>query len=366
MSPQAWKRRPLILIVGPLGRSLEGMSADGDRRLELVHGFEPGLSRVKSAGGFAYVQNDGSPVGDQEDLERIARLVIPPAWKDVWIASEPTAHLQATGIDARGRKQYLYHPNWREDRDELKFRDMEVFGRAQPALRNRIARELGRGQNLGHGRVLGLALRLLDVGLFRIGSDRYARENHHYGLTTLQLNQVTVRDGHATFDYLGKAGKRQRLSIADPAAVEVLAALRRRRSGPPELIAFRGARGWSRVHGEDVNNFLRCLSSGPFSAKEYRTWNATVIAARALAAQRPPNARAEMLASRPVAEALGNTPAVARQSYIDPRIFQRYAEGRVVTLDDAPQDEWLARARLESQVLDLLDPSGSPRGSDSR
>jgi DNA topoisomerase IB len=202
-----------------------------------------------------------------------------------------------------------------------------------------------------------LALRLLDVGLFRVGSDRYARENHHYGLTTLQLSQVVVRDGHAVFDYVGKAGKRQRLSVADPDAVEVLAALRRRRSGPPELIAFRGARGWSRVHREDVNNFLRCLSGGPFSAKEYRTWNATVIAAVALAAQRPVAARAAVLASRPVAEALGNTPSVARQSYIDPRVFQRYAEGRVVTLEDAPRDQWLARASLESRVLDLLDPT---------
>jgi DNA topoisomerase IB len=319
------------------------------------------LTRVKAAGGFAYVQDDGLSVSDNRDLARIARLAIPPAWTDVWIAPEPAAHLQATGIDARGRKQYLYHPKWREDRDELKFQDMEEFGRAQPVLRDRIKRELGReqnlvgrGQNLGRDRVLGLALRLLDVGLFRIGSDRYARENHHYGLTTLEVNQVAVRRGHAIFDYVGKAGKRQRLSIGDRDAVEVLAALRRRRSGPPELIAFRGARGWSRVHGEDVNNFLRCLSGGPFSAKEYRTWNATVIAAKALAAQRPANARAEMLASRPVAEALGNTPAVARQSYIDPRIFQRYVEGRAVTLDDLPQDQWLARASLESRVLDLL------------
>jgi DNA topoisomerase IB len=201
-----------------------------------------------------------------------------------------------------------------------------------------------------------LALRLLDVGLFRVGSDRYARENHHYGLTTLQMSQVAVRDGHALFDYVGKAGKRQRLSIADSGAVQGVAALRRRRSGPPELIAFRGARGWSRVHAEDVNNFLRSLSGGPFSAKEYRTWNATVIAATALAAQRPVDARAVALASRPVAEALGNTPAVARQSYIDPRIFQRYAEGRLVELDDVPHDDWQARAILEHRVLDLFDP----------
>jgi DNA topoisomerase IB len=201
-----------------------------------------------------------------------------------------------------------------------------------------------------------LALRLLDVGLFRVGSDRYARENHHYGLTTLQKSQVAVRDGRAVFDYIGKEGKRQRLSIADAQAVDVLAALRRRRSGPPELMAFRGARGWTRVHSQDVNNFLRCLSGGPFSAKEYRTWNATVIAATTLAARQPVEARAARLASRAAGEALGDTPAVARQSYIDPRVLRRYAEGRVVSLYDLPDDAWQARATIEGRVLELLDP----------
>jgi DNA topoisomerase IB len=274
----------------------------------------------------------------------------------VWVSLDPAAHLQATGIDARGRKQYRYHAKWREERDELKFEDMESFGRVQPALRARIEQDLGQNQHLDHPRVLALALRLLDVGLFRVGSDRYARENHHYGLTTLQMSQVTVRDGRAVFDYMGKEGKRQRLSIADAEAVEVLAALRRRRSGPRELIAFRGPRGWTRVHGQDVNNSLRCLSGGPFSAKEYRTWNATVIAATALAGQRPVEARAAWLASRAVAEALGNTPTVARQSYIDPRVFSAYAEGRAVNLYDLPDDAWQARSRIERRVLELLDP----------
>jgi DNA topoisomerase I len=331
------------------------MAGDSDPGLHLVHGFEPGLTRVRGAGGFAYQHSDGTAVDDAANLERIAKLAIPPAWTDVWISPDPVAHLQATGIDARGRKQYRYHARWREDRDELKFQDMESFGRAQPALRTRIEQDLGRDQHLDHRRVLALALRLLDVGLFRVGSDRYARENHHYGLTTLQMSQVAVRDGRAVFDYVGKEGKRQRLSVADAEAVEVVAALRRRRSGPPELIAFRGARGWTRVHGQDVNNFLRCLSGGPFSAKEYRTWNATVIAATALSARRPVDARAAGLASRAVAEALGNTPAVARQSYIDPRVFRRYAEGQVVCLCDLPDDPWQARAGIERRVLELLD-----------
>ena len=331
------------------------MARNGDSSLHLVHGFEQGLTRVRGAGGLAYRHSDGTAVDDAADLERIADLAIPPAWTDVWISLDPAAHLQATGFDARGRKQYRYHAKWREERDELKFQDMESFGRVQPALRARIEQDLGRERHLDHRRILALALRLLDVGLFRVGSDRYAQENHHYGLTTLQMSQMVVRDGRAVFDYIGKEGKRQRLSIADAEAVEVLAALRRRRSGPPELIAFRGARGWTRVHGQDVNNFLRCLSGGPYSAKDYRTWNATVIAATALAGQRPVNARAAGLASRAAAEALGDTPAVARQSYIDPRVLRRYAEGQVVNLYDLPDDAWQARASIERRVLELLD-----------
>jgi DNA topoisomerase IB len=272
----------------------------------------------------------------------------------VWIAASPNAHLQATGIDSRGRKQYRYHPAWREDRDELKFEDMERFGRAQPRLRALIERELGSSEHPTHRRVLALSLRLLDVGLFRVGSDRYARDNHHFGLTTLLLHQVTIRGERATFDYVGKAGKRQRLMITDGGAVAVLAPLRRRRSGPPELLAFRGPDGWKRIHREDVNNFLRASAQEPFSAKEYRTWNATVIAAVALAQQRPTQARAAAVASKAVAEELGNTPAVARRSYVDPRVFIRYSDGAAITVDDLPIGPWEAREAVETRVLALL------------
>jgi len=312
------------------------------------------LTRVKVGNRFAYLHPDGSAVDDAAEVGRIAGLSIPPAWESVWVTTDPSAHLQATGIDARGRKQYRYHAKWREERAELKFHDMEAFGRAQPALRTQIASELARERQLGHGRVLALALRLLDVGLFRVGSDRYARENHHYGLTTIQMDQVVVRQERAVFDYIGKAGKRQRLAVTDHDAVPALASLRRRRSGPPELLAFRDAGTWTRVHGDDVNNFLRYLSEGPFSAKEYRTWNATVIAATALAARRPANERAASGTSRIVAAALGNTPAVARQAYIDPRVFQRYSDGDVVNLDGLPAEPWEARAAIEHRVLELL------------
>ncbi len=329
-------------------------TSERDESLRLVHDFGPGITRAGSPGAFTYRAPDGTQIDDPLVLARIQALTIPPAWTSVWIAPDADAHLQATGIDRRGRKQYRYHPAWRHDRDEVKFRDMESFGIAQPALRERIARDLETDAPVSHQPVLALALRLLDVGLFRVGSDRYAKENNHYGLTTLRREQVVVRGDEAVFDYVGKSGKRQRIAIADPDALPLLATLRRRRSGPRELLAFRRAGGWTRVHREDVNNFLRAESGGPFSAKEYRTWNATVIAAATLADRRPAEARATRIASRAVAEALGNTPAVALRSYIDPRVLERYAAGRVLELSDLPADHWHARGLIEARVLEML------------
>lgn len=327
--------------------------------LKFVCDFQPGLRRARAPGGFVYFDEHGAPVEDPVVLDRIHRLAIPPAWSEVWIAPSADAHLQATGFDGRGRKQYRYHPAWKHERDQVKFHDMEAFGRAQRPLRRRI--ELGlldEGQPLSHRRVLALSLRLLDIGLLRVGSDRYARDNKHYGLTTLLREQVTVGPDRAVFDYVGKAGKRHRLAIADAPSLEVLTPLKRRRQGPRELLVFRAAQRWTRIHREDVNNFLRAESGGPFSAKEYRTWNATVIAAATLAALEPPPSRAATVASRAVATALGNTPAVARQSYIDPRVFERFSDGRAIALDRLPSDPWQARMRIEVRVLAMLrDPS---------
>jgi DNA topoisomerase-1 len=326
-----------------------------DLELRFVHDSQPGLHRVRAGASFTYLDEDEAGVEDPVALDRIRRLAIPPAWSMVWIAPRADAHLQATGIDSRRRKQYRYHPAWRQERDQLKFHDMKAFGRAQRRLRRRIELGLDDGaEPTGHRRVLALSLRLLDIGLLRVGSDRYARDNKHYGLTTLLREQVTVRPDQAVFDYPGKAGKRQRLAITDAPALEVLATLKRRRHDPRELLVFRGAHGWTRVHREDVNNFLRAESGGPFSAKEYRTWNATVIAASTLAALQPRRSQAVTVASRAVAAALGNTPAVARQSYIDPRVFERFSAGDVIALDGLPSDPWQARARIEGRVLTLL------------
>jgi DNA topoisomerase-1 len=325
-----------------------------DVQLRFAHDFDHGIGRIGDRGTFTYVHARGGPVSDPAVLGRIASLVIPPAWRDVWVSEDADSHLQATGIDSRGRKQYRYHPAWRHDRDELKFSDMEAFGRVQPRLRAHVSGALSDGRQPSHRRVLALSLRLLDVGLFRVGSDRYARDNQHYGLTTLLRNQLTIRDRKAVFDYTGKAGRRQRLSIADPEALAVLTTLRRRRSGPAELLAYRGPRGWTRIHREDVNNFLRVEAAGPFSAKEYRTWNATVLAAVALANERPQASRAAIVASRAAAAALGNTPAIARRSYVDPRILDLYAAGKVLEADHRPSDSWQERARVEQAVLELL------------
>jgi DNA topoisomerase-1 len=329
-------------------------STVADVQLRFAHDFDHGISRIGDRGTFTYVDASGGAVSDPAVLARIASLVIPPAWRDVWVSEDANSHLQSTGIDSRGRKQYRYHPAWRHDRDELKFSDMEAFGRVQPRLRAHVSRALTEDRQLTHRRVLALSLRLLDVGLFRVGSDRYARDNQHYGLTTLLSNQLTIRDREAVFDYTGKAGRRQRLSIPDPEALAVLTTLRRRRSGPAELLAYRGRRGWTRVHREDVNNFLRVEAAGPFSAKEYRTWNATVLAAVALANERPRASRAAVVASRAAAAALGNTPTVARRSYIDPRILELYAAGKVLEADYRPSDSWQERARVEQAVLELL------------
>jgi DNA topoisomerase-1 len=325
-----------------------------DVQLRFAHDFDHGISRIGDRGAFTYVDASGGPVSDPDVLGRIASLVIPPAWRDVWVSEDANSHLQATGIDSRGRKQYRYHPAWRHDRDELKFSDMEAFGRVQPRLRAHVSQALTEDRQLSHRRVLALSLRLLDVGLFRVGSDRYARDNQHYGLTTVLSNQLTIRDRIALFDYTGKAGRRQRLSISDPEALAVLTTLRRRRSGPAELLAYRGHRGWTRIHREDVNNFLRVEAAGPFSAKEYRTWNATVLAAVELANERPRASRAAVVASRAAAAALGNTPAIARRSYIDPRILELYAAGKVLEADHRPSDSWQERARVERAVLELL------------
>ena len=210
------------------------------RRLRRSDCSGPGFRRVKRGRGFSYLDERGSPIADPEVIERLRGLAIPPAWKDVWICSDPWGHLQSTGIDAAGRKQSLYHERWRERRDREKFQRMQRFAQSLPKLRRRLTADVGDASDLGRETVLACAVRLLDIGLFRIGSEQYADKDHDVGLATVRRDHVTFKqDGAIVFDYPAKGGIRRVHTITGPLAGEVVRALRRRRGGPPELLSFR-------------------------------------------------------------------------------------------------------------------------------
>jgi DNA topoisomerase I len=319
---------------------------------------------VRRGRGFGYVDADGERVSDERTLERIRAMTIPPAWQEVWICVDPRGHLQATGIDAAGRKQYRYHDAWRVQRDRQKFRRMTEFAQALPRLRRRLTEGLA-GEELDEGRVLACAVRLLDVGLFRIGGEEYADQGGGLGLATLHKAHVHVRDEVIVFDYPSKSGVRRVHEVRDPAALAVIAALKRRRGGGAQLLAYRVGRRWTAVHSEDINDYIKRDLGEGFSAKDFRTWNATVMAAVAVSVAaekaRTKTARKRVVdgAVRQVAELLGNTPAVARRAYIDPRVFDRYRSGSTISL---PRDGITAlagddvrpRRRIERAVLELL------------
>jgi DNA topoisomerase-1 len=329
------RRRP-----AGLARLRVGTVANPDVQLVHVHGGEPGLRRERRGDRFVILDPDGEPVDDPETLARIQQLAIPPAWREVWIAMRPDAHLQATGLDAKGRRQYLYHLAWRRRRDHEKFDDMLDFAQALPALRGHVTEHL-HDEAPRREHTLALALRLLDVGLFRVGWDRYARDNGHVGLATLRRDQVRLLGAAARFDFIAKSGRRRRMTVLDPPAVQALAPLRRRRGDPVELLVYRAPAGWRRITAPDVNNALRCWGAGPYSAKEFRTWAATVLAAVALAREHAAGhhgPRAVSRAVRQVSAALGNTPAVARASYVDPRVIEAYEAGTVVELPGDPAE----------------------------
>jgi DNA topoisomerase IB len=313
-----------------------------------VSGGELALRLERRGGGSVIVDQDGTVVTDAQTLERVGALKIPPAWTDVWIAVAPNAHLQATGHDSKGRRQYLYHPLWRARRDEEKFDDMLEFAQRLPAVRAK-ATELLALQHPDRARGLALAVRLLDIGLFRVGWDRYARDNGHVGLTTLRREHVTLHGPEVRFDFVAKSGKRRRMTVRDRQSVRVLGGLKRRRGEPDELLVYRSRGAWHRIHAPDVNNALRCWGQGPYSAKEFRTWSASVLAAVALAREHGSGARgpaAVRRAVRQVSAALGNTPAVARASYIDPRVIELFEHDVVIDLSD---DETAVLAPLPAE-----------------
>jgi DNA topoisomerase IB len=327
--------------------------------------------RVRRGRGFAYVGLDGQPLRDPEALARIRALVIPPAWRDVWICPLPNGHLQAVGTDSAGRRQYLYHEAWRTRRDQEKFDHMLEFARALPGLRERAATHLAE-EGMSRERVLACATRLLDRGFFRIGSEGYAEQNQTYGLATIQKRHVRLDGELITFDYATKGGQRRLQSVLDPEAREVVAALKRRRGGGPELLAWRRGRTWVDVRSEDINAYIKEQTGGDFTAKDFRTWSATVLAAVALASSFPvarsrtARIRAVRRAVQEVAQYLGNTPAVCRASYIDPRLFDRYRSGLTIAASlerlgevDEP-GEPAHQGAIEAAVLELIEDKHAP------
>jgi DNA topoisomerase IB len=340
-------------------------------RLRRSNCAAPGFSRRRRGHGFEYRDPDGERLDDPEVIERIRALVIPPAWREVWICMDPLGHLQATGVDSAGRKQYLYHPYWRTHRDRRKFDSMLAFGATLPRLRRRVARDLKLPTNpsplavreLGEQRVLACTVRLLDLGFFRIGSEDYTERNESYGLTTMLREHVTIAGDEVIFDFPAKSGQRRVQAITDPQALAVVSALKRRRTGE-QLLAYRTDHGWREVDAEEVNAYLKQHMGGPFTAKDFRTWNATVLAAVALAPAdgevRGHAARERQIkqAIETVAAYLGNTPAVCRASYVDPRVIDRFQAGVTIAPVLAGGVPVLAkgrvRTRVEAAVLDLL------------
>ena len=303
-------------------------------RLRRVDCTEPGIRRIRHGRGFRYAEEDGSKVTDPEVLERIAGLAIPPAWTDVWICPDPRGHVQATGYDDAGRKQYLYHRHWREHRDRQKFERMLEFARRLPRMRARIDEDLAR-RGLQQRRVLACAAKLLDLGFFRVGGERYAEQNESYGLATMRRRHVEVKGGKVTFDFPAKGAKRQVQEIADPSVVPTIRALLRRSGGGRELFAYRDGNAWHDVTSEQINDYLKELTGEDFTAKDFRTWNATVLAAVAVAAEEDGSSKTarKRIANRAVkqvAQYLNNTPAVCRSAYIDPRVFDRFDSGETI------------------------------------
>lgn len=322
----------------------------------------PGLTRRRRGKGFQFLDEQGDPIDDEETRTRIRELVIPPAWRDVWICPVPNGHIQATGFDDRGRKQYLYHPRWRERRDQAKFDDMLVFARGLPALREEVDRELRR-KPLDRDRVLAVAVRLLDRGFFRIGSEEYAAENASYGLATMRREHVVQRGDTIVFDFPAKSGKRRVQAMIDPEVAAVVRSLKRRRGGGEELLAYKVSSRWRDVQSEDINAWLRERAGREITAKDFRTWGATVLAAVALAvsgratATQTARKRAITRAVKEVAGYLGNTPAVARSSYIDPRVIDRFTDGQVIdvaTIGEDPGDPAI-QGPVERAVLLLIE-----------
>jgi DNA topoisomerase-1 len=330
-------------------------------RLRTVSPSAKGYGRRRSGSGWVFLDRDATRITDADEVQRIKSLAIPPAWRDVWICPYPNGHIQAVGTDDAGRRQYLYHPDWRVKRDKMKFDRVLQAAQKLPAARRAIKRDLGL-EGMPLERADAVAVRLLDLGYFRIGSDIYADTNGSFGLTTLEKRHVRRKGTTMVFHFVGKSGIEHSIEIDDPEVIPALDSLRQRRGGTERLLAFLKERQWADLDSSAVNLYLSSMFDD-LTAKDFRTWHATVLAAAALAASDEPGEtkrsrqRAIKTAVSEVSEYLGNTPTIARNSYIDPRVIDLYENG--TTIDPALVSKKYrspaAKQRtLEAAVLDLL------------
>jgi DNA topoisomerase-1 len=330
-------------------------------RLRTVSPSMKGFSRRRAGAGWIFLDKDGARITDADEVQRIKSMAIPPAWQDVWISPFPNGHIQAVGTDDAGRRQYLYHPDWRVKRDKLKFDRVLLAARKLPAARKAIKRDLGL-EGMPLERADAVAVRLLDLGYFRIGSDIYADTNGSFGLTTLEKRHVRRKGTTMVFHFVGKSGIEHSVEIDDPEVVPALDSLRKRRGGTERLLAYLKERRWSDLDSSAVNLYLSSMFDD-LTAKDFRTWHATVLAAAALAASEEPGdtlrsrQRAIKGAVSEVAEYLGNTPTIARNSYIDPRVIDLYESGTTIDPDLVSKkyrSPAVKQRTLEAAVLELL------------
>lgn len=321
---------------------------------------EPGIIRRRKGRGFHYTYADGRPVRDRATLARIKALVLPPAWSEVWICRWPDGHIQAVGTDAAGRRQYRYHDVWRAEQDRIKFDRVAEMAERLPKFRDRVADHLTR-RGLTRERVLATAARMLDTGFFRVGGESY----DSFGLATLRWEHVTCSAGQVTCSYPAKGNKPREVRISDPEVCKVVTALRREDDDRGELLRYKADGRWVDVRSEDINEYLRETMEFEATAKDFRTWHATVLAAVGLAVSvraRSARARAKAVTRvmREVSDYLGNTPAVARASYVDPRVVEAFEKGRTIDralteLGSETSDGHLAtHGDVERAVLSLL------------
>ena len=334
-------------------------------RLRRVDCAGPGIKRVRRGKGFSYEWQDGSRVQDPDTLARIGALVLPPAWEDVWICPHPRGHIQAVGTDAAGRRQYRYHDEWRVQRDAEKHARVLTFAKRLPAARVTVTEHLAE-RGMTRNRVLAAAFRLLDLGFFRVGGESYAEENGTFGLATMRRSHVTITGDLVVFDYIAKSGKQRVQAVVDESVRKIVATLLKRDDRSTELLAYKDRTGWHDITSADINAYLREVLGAEVSAKDFRTWHATVLTAVGLAVstQAPTSTTARKRAVtrvvKEVSEYLGNTPAVCRSSYIDPRVIDLYDDGVTIARSlerlgaDAAFGQPATHGQVEDAVLRLL------------